>query len=942
MTPDTNRRHFLALSAAGVAAGALTGAGSATTAHAASPADASAEADRPLAAGPLRLWYTSAASEWLRALPIGNGRLGAMVFGGVQSEQLQLNEDTVWGGGPYDPANSSGLANLPEIRRRVFAGDWSGAQSLIDSTFMGTPLGQMPYQTVGSLRLNFPSGGTATGYHRELDLTAAVALTRYTRDGVTYTREVFASGADQVIVVRLTADTTGRISFSATFDSPQSSSRNSPDPQTIALDGSGESVSGLTGRIRFRALATVRTTGGSVSSSNGTLNVSNADAVTLLISIGTNYNSYTDLNADQNSRALTPLAAAAAQPYDQLWSRHVADYQQYFGRTSLDLGTTSAADLPTDQRVSGFAAGNDPQLITLFFQFGRYLLISSSRPGSQPANLQGIWNDALRPPWSSKYTININTEMNYWPAGPANLAEMTEPVLRMLDDLSVAGARTARLQYGAGGWVTHHNTDGWRGTAPVDGALWGMWQTGGAWMALHIWEHYRFTGDLDALRRRYPVLKGAAQFFLNTLVQDPGTDYMVTCPSNSPENSHHGGVSVCAGPTMDMQILRDLFQAVADASTLLGTDADFRSRVLTLRGRLAPIKVGAQGQIQEWQADWDAGAPEQTHRHVSHLYGLHPSNQITVRGTPSLAQAARTTLERRGDAGTGWSLAWKINFWARLEDGRRSYKLLRDQLTPDRTAPNLFCLHPPFQIDGNFGATAGIAEWLLQSHAGEVQLLPALPPELPGGQVTGLVARGGHTVGITWANGVITQATLRPRHTGTVRVRTTVPVDVSTGGQAVSVQRVEPTLISFDAAAGTTYQLSPRPAPVVSLRARANNQYVSAGTNGSSALTANRTTIGAGERFDLIDLGNGALALRSHANGQYVCAENAGADPLIANRTAIGLWETFQRVNNTDGTVSLRAQANSRYVCAENGGAAPLTANRTAIGLWESFDLTTG
>ncbi|MDT0347691.1 glycosyl hydrolase family 95 catalytic domain-containing protein [Streptomyces litchfieldiae] len=942
MSPETHRRHFLALSAAGVAAGALTGAASATTAHAASPAGAAAGADRPLDVGPLRLWYTSAASEWLRALPIGNGRLGAMVFGGVQSEQLQLNEDTVWGGAPYDPANSGGLANLPEIRRRVFSNDWGGAQSLIDSTFMGTPLGQMPYQTVGNLRLNFPSGGTATGYHRELDLTTAVALTRYTRDGVTHTREVFASGADQVIVVRLTASTTGRISFSAAFDSPQSSSRHSPDPLTIALDGSGESVSGLTGRVRFRALATVRATGGSVSSSNGTLNVSNADAVTLLVSIGTNYNSYADLNADQNSRALTPLSAAADRPYDELRSRHVADHQQYFGRTSLDLGTTSATSLPTDQRVSGFAADNDPQLITLLFQFGRYLLISSSRPGSQPTNLQGIWNDALRPPWSSKYTININTEMNYWPAGPTNLVEMLEPVLRLLDDLSVTGARTARLQYGAGGWVAHHNTDGWRGTAPVDGALWGMWQTGGAWMALHIWEHYRFTGDLEALRRRYPVLKGAAQFFVDTLVQDPGTGYMVTCPSNSPENPHHAGVSVCAGPTMDMQILRDLFQAVADASTLLGTDAEFRSRVVALRGRLAPIKVGAQGQIQEWQADWDAGAPEQTHRHVSHLYGLHPGNQITVRGTPSLAQAARTTLERRGDAGTGWSLAWKINFWARLEDGRRSYKLLRDQLTPDRTAPNLFCLHPPFQIDGNFGATAGIAEWLLQSHAGEVQLLPALPPELPDGQVTGLVARGGHTVDITWAHGVITQATLRPRHSGTVRIRTSLPVNVSAGGQAVSVQRVEPTLISFDAAAGTAYQMSPLPAPVVGLRSRANNQYVSAGTNGSSPLTANRTTIGAGERFDLIDLGGGAVALRAHANGQYVCAENAGADPLIANRTAIGIWETFQRVNNADGTVSLRAQANSQYVCAENAGADPLIANRTAIGIWESFDLITG
>ncbi|MEO3756657.1 glycoside hydrolase family 95 protein, partial [Streptomyces sp. B6B3] len=345
---------------------------------------------------------------------------------------------------------------------------------------------------------------------------------------------------------------------------------------------------------------------------------------------------------------------------DELRSRHVADYQQYFGRTALDVGSTDAAELPTDQRVAGFAGGDDPQLVALFFQFGRYLLISSSRPGTQPANLQGIWNDSLSPAWDSKFTVNINTEMNYWPAGPANLIEMLDPVLDLVDDLAVAGQETARVQYGAGGWVCHHNTDGWRGTAPVDGAVWGMWQTGGAWLALFVWEHYRFTGDLDALRARYPALKGAAQFFVDSLVEDPGTGHMVTCPSNSPENPHHSGVSVCAGPTMDMQIIRDLFAAVAQASTLLETDADFRDTVTGLAGRLAPTKIGGQGQVQEWQADWDAGAPEQGHRHVSHLYGLHPSNQITPTGTPELAQAARVTLERRGDAGTGWSLAWKI------------------------------------------------------------------------------------------------------------------------------------------------------------------------------------------------------------------------------------------------------------------------------------------
>ncbi|TDC74648.1 glycoside hydrolase family 95 protein, partial [Streptomyces hainanensis] len=774
---------------------AATGTPAAASPRDARTAPAGAASDAPRADHPLRLWYTAPAADWLQALPIGNGRLGAMVFGGVETERLQLNEDTVWAGGPYDPAAPDGLANLPEIRRRVFAGDWSGAQELIGSTFMGTPLGQLPYQPVGNLRLTFPAGGPAGDYARELDLTTAVARTRYTRDGATHTREVFASGADQAIVVRLTAEG-GRISFSAAFDSPQTSTPHSPDPLTIGLDGSGETVDGLTGEVRFRALATVRATGGTVTSQHGTLTVTDAEAVTLLIAVGTNRTTYQDLTGDPERRAREPLLAAADRPYDELRARHVADYRRYFDRTTLDLGETPAARLPTDQRVTAFAAGSDPQLVALFFQFGRYLLISSSRPGTQPANLQGLWNDQLRPPWDAKYTININTEMNYWPAGPANLIETMEPVLDLLEDLAVTGQRTARLQYGAGGWVCHHNTDAWRGTAPVDGPFWGMWQTGGAWMALHVWEHYRFTGDLAALRRRFPVLKGAARFFVDSLVEDPNTGHLVTCPANSPENAHHPDASVCAGPTMDMQILRDLFGAVAEAAALLGTDADLREQVLRLRDRLAPTRIGAQGQIQEWQEDWDAIAPEQHHRHVSHLYGLHPGNQITVHGTPDLARAARVTLEQRGDDGTGWSLAWKINFWARLADGARSYKLLRDQLTPERTAPNLFCLHPPFQIDGNFGATAGVTEWLVQSHTDEVQLLPALPPELPDGRATGLVARGGHTIDLDWRDGELHRATLRARHRRPVTLRTAVPVDVAAGDAPTRVQRPEPTLIT--------------------------------------------------------------------------------------------------------------------------------------------------
>ncbi|MBW8705716.1 hypothetical protein MBT84_39520 [Streptomyces sp. MBT84] len=535
-----------------------------------------------------------------------------------------------------------------------------------------------------------------------------------------------------------------------------------------------------------------------------------ADAVTLLVSVGTSYNDYRDASGDHRARAERPLNAAADTPYGQLRSRHVRDHRALFRRVTLDLGATEAADAPTDERVAAFAQGDDPQLVALHYQFGRYLLIASSRPGTQPANLQGIWNDQLSPPWDSKYTININTEMNYWPAPTTNLLECWEPIFALLDDLAQAGQKTARVQYGANGWVAHHNTDAWRGTAPVDGAFWGMWPTGGAWLATSVWEHYRFTGDSEALRRRLPVVEGAVRFFLDALVPDPTTGYLVTCPSVSPENAHHAGVSACAGPTMDNQILRDLFDGYLAACTALGTTSPYADRVREARAQLPPMKIGALGQLQEWQQDWDAGAPEQQHRHVSHLYGLHPSNQITKRTTPELFQAALKTLEMRGDAGTGWSLAWKINFWARSEDGARSYKLLTDLLTPDHTAPNLFDLHPPFQIDGNFGATAGVTEWLLQSHTGEVHLLPALPTQLPEGRVTGLLARGGLTVGLSWSDGALAHAHLAARQSGTVRLRTTAPVTVhSMGGARTEVKRPESTVAVFETEAGGEYVITP-------------------------------------------------------------------------------------------------------------------------------------